>query len=222
MIFPWVAGLGETVLLKSFTLVNEVMVRFPLLPTEGAVLREGSVPLSQVFAQKGMSRDFLYQQSQLVFGDLDGSIWLDKLHRAWFEQHQPGMFIESAPRLPLSAPPLPIQATDPLLHYAQGGIECWDRGLDGFVPALFGQKVCQFISCEIPVTRNPQKGDWMPFGLEILDEVVSLECQWLVYHRGVDGVYGGSAVRPYGCSSGALLHEPIFQLVKGIYKCHHF
>ena len=71
MVFPGVTGLVETMLLESFTLVNEVMVRFPLLPTEGAVLREGGVPLSQVFAQKGVSRDYLYQQSQLVFGDLD-------------------------------------------------------------------------------------------------------------------------------------------------------
>ena len=120
MVFPGVTGLGKTVLLESFTLVNEVMVRFPLLPTEGAVLREGGVPLTQVFAQKGMSCDYLYQQPQLVFGGLDWGVWLDKLHRAWFQQHQPGMFVESAPRLPLSAPPLPIQASDPLLHYAQG------------------------------------------------------------------------------------------------------
>ena len=84
MVFPGVTGLVETMLLESFTRVNEVMVRFPLLPTEGAVLREGGVPLSQVFAQKGMSRDYLYQQSQLFFGDLDGGIWLDKLHRAGF------------------------------------------------------------------------------------------------------------------------------------------
>ena len=79
MVFPGVTGLGKTVLLKSFTLVNEVMVRFPLLPTEGAVLREGGVPLSQVFAQKGVSRDYLHQQSQLVFGDLDRGVWWDKL-----------------------------------------------------------------------------------------------------------------------------------------------
>ena len=82
----------------------------------------------------------------------------DELSEIGLEKHGTRVPIAGV-GLPLSDPPIPVQAPDSALYQTGGGVKHWGRGGKGEVSACLCQGIREFIACVVPVTWDPLNGD---------------------------------------------------------------